>query len=130
MTESTQYRIRPLILLVDDDVDTLDALSGFLESRDFDVVIAADGRAALELARTEQPDVVLLDMQLPGATGVEVARMLKEDVNTVNSAIIAFTANSDRYLMEEVIRAGCESYLAKPATPDVIESEIWRVLAR
>ena len=130
MTEAPNDRLKPLVLLVDDYVDTLEALEEFLKDRGFDVLTAADGGAALDMAREYLPDVMLLDMQLPVFTGIEVARMLKSDASTSNIAIIAFTANMYEYLMEEAIGAGCTSYLTKPAGPDTIEKEIWRVLAR
>jgi CheY-like chemotaxis protein len=131
MSEALQpYRTRPLVLLVDDYVDTLHALEEFLRVRGFDVLTATDGGAALQIAHDALPDVVLLDMQLPGFTGIEVARMLKNDAVTHDINIIAFTANMYEYLMEEAIDAGCASYLTKPAGPDAIESEIWRVIAR
>ena len=123
-------RTKPLVLLVDDYLDTLEALEDFLRHRGFDVLTAADGGAALDMAREHLPDVMLLDMQLPVFTGIEVTRMLKADAETANIAIIAFTANMYEYLMEEAIGAGCASYLTKPAGPDAIENEIWRVIAR
>ncbi|MDP2340506.1 MAG: response regulator [Deltaproteobacteria bacterium] len=129
-TELQPYRTKPLVLLVDDYLDTLEALEEFLKMRGFDVLTAADGVVALEMAREHLPDVMLLDMQLPGFTGIEVARMLKEQSSTQSINIIAFTANMYEYLMEEAIGAGCASYLTKPAGPDAIENEIWRVIAR
>lgn len=122
-------RSKPLVLLVDDFPDTLDLLADYLRWRGFEVLTAADGGAAVEMARTHLPDAMILDMQLPIFTGLEVARMLKADPSTSEIQIIAFTANIYEYIMEEALAAGCSSYITKPTAPEEIEGQIWRVLA-
>lgn len=132
MSEEQRFlrRTKPLVLLVDDYPDTLEVLAEYLQFRGFEVLTAADGGAAIDMAREHVPDVMILDMQLPIFTGLEVARMLKADPATSEISIIAFTANIYEYIMEEALAAGCSSYITKPTGPEEIEGQIWKVLAR
>ena len=102
------------ILLVEDDEMNRDMLSRRLIRRGFDVVMAVDGQQALELASTESPDLILLDLSRPVMDGWAVARKLKSDPVTKNIPIIALTAHAMAGDREKAMGAGCDEYDTKP----------------
>lgn len=121
-------REKPLILLVDDYPDTVELTAEFLQFRGFDVVTAVDGARGLELAQSEMPDLMLLDLSLPIIDGLEVMRRLKSAPETKDIPIIAFTAHALESKAEEARVAGCDGFITKPAIPPDMVREIQRVL--
>jgi two-component system, cell cycle response regulator DivK len=89
-------------------------LSWRLERRGYEVALAVDGLQALELARAQAPDLILLDMSLPGLDGWSVARELKGDPALASVPVIALTAHAMRGDRERAIEAGCDEYDTKP----------------
>lgn len=102
------------ILLVEDHEELWDFLSRRLRRRGFEVVLAHDGRQAVEKAGSEKPDIVLLDMNLPIMDGWTVARTLRADTATAGTAIIALTAHAMSGDREKALEAGCDDYHPKP----------------
>ena len=102
------------ILLVEDHEEIWDFLSRRLKRRGHDVVLAFDGKAGVEKARTERPDVVLLDMNLPVMDGWTAAQTLKADQETASVPIIALTAHAMSDDRQKAIDAGCDDYHPKP----------------
>ena len=102
------------ILLVEDHQEIWDFLSRRLRRRGYDVVVAQDGREGLDKARSEAPDLVLLDMNLPIVDGWTVARTLKDERETRDIPIIALTAHAMAGDREKTLAAGCDDYHAKP----------------
>lgn len=105
------------VLVVDDDELTLDVLDTVLDLEEFDVLTAADGERALTVVRDEHPDVVLLDVMMPGMDGLDVCRRIKGDPKTADIPVVLLTAldqDEDRRAGEE---AGCDAYLTKPFSP-------------
>ena len=102
------------ILLVEDHEEIWDFLSRRLRRRGHDVVLAHDGRAAVDSARAEQPDVVLLDMNLPVMDGWSAARAIKGDAQTAAIPVIALTAHAMSGDREKALEAGCDDYHPKP----------------
>jgi CheY-like chemotaxis protein len=102
------------ILIIEDNEMNRDMLARRLERRGFEVSTAEDGRTGLALARTQQPDLILLDMSLPEMDGWEVARTLKRDSGTQNIPVIALTAHAMTGDRETALNAGCEDYDTKP----------------
>jgi CheY-like chemotaxis protein len=102
------------ILLVEDNELNRDMLVRRLEHRGFHVSTAGDGQQGLALARTEKPDLILLDMSLPEMDGWEVARRLKGDACTQAIPVIALTAHAMHGDREAALGAGCEDYDTKP----------------
>lgn len=105
----------PTVLVVDDSEDTRIVLRRLLEARDFRVMEAADGREAVEVARRECPDLILMDLNMPQMDGLEATRRIRECQELCRSApILAFTA-FDTYGMEQAaLEAGASGYLRKP----------------
>jgi CheY-like chemotaxis protein len=102
------------ILLVEDNEMNRDMLSRRLERRGFQVVLAVDGQQGVEMAQTEAPDLVLMDMSLPVLDGWEATRRLKADPETRGIPIIALTAHAMSSDREKTIQAGCDDYDTKP----------------
>ena len=121
-------RSKPLILLVDDYVDTLELTAEFLQFKGYDVVTAQDGAAAISEAHAHNPDVVLLDLTLPIVDGLEVMRRLRKDPATAQLRLVAFTAHAIESKAEEARAAGCDGFITKPVAPDEMVKEIERQL--
>ena len=102
------------VLLVEDNEMNRDMLSRRLERRGYEVVLAEDGDQGLQRATDTRPDLILLDMSLPGADGWEVARRLKADPATATISIIALTAHAMAGDRERALEAGCDDYDTKP----------------
>lgn len=117
------------ILLVDDEKDLSYAVALQLEANNFEVLLAYDGQEALDKARKEKPDLIILDLMLPKIDGFKVCRMLKLDEKYKNIPIILFTARaqeSDKEIGREV---GADSYITKPFDPHEILSKINELLS-
>ncbi|MDX7951270.1 response regulator [Lichenihabitans sp. Uapishka_5] len=116
------------LLLVEDHDELSEFLSRRLRRRGFEVVIAADGAAALARAETEQPDLMLLDMNLPLVDGWTVARTLREQSNGM--PIIALTAHAMSGDRAKALAAGCDEHHAKPVDFDLLLTQIDEALLR
>ena len=119
----------PKILLVEDHEEIWDFLSRRLKRRGYDVVIAQDGQEGLDKTRSDRPDLVLLDMNLPVMDGWTVARTLKDDVETKSIPIIALTAHAMAGDRDKALNAGCDDYHAKPVDFSQLLSQIEAALA-
>ena len=104
----------PKILLVEDDEMNRDMLSRRLLKRDYDVVIAVDGEQGVRMAHSESPDLILMDMSLPGIDGWTATRQLKEDDTTRDIPVIALTAHAMAGDREKALDAGCDDFDTKP----------------
>jgi len=118
------------ILLVEDNEMNRDMLSRRLIRRGYDVTLAEDGAQGLDLARTQMPDLILMDMSLPTIDGWEATRRLKAAPETQRIPIIALTAHA---MVEDMIRAteaGCDDYDTKPVDLARLLGKIETLLAR
>jgi CheY-like chemotaxis protein len=104
----------PKILLVEDDEMNRDMLSRRLMKRDYDVVIATDGQQGVDMARSEGPDIVLMDMSLPVMDGWTATRTLKDDPSTAEIPVIALTAHAMSGDEDKAREAGCDDFDTKP----------------
>ncbi len=104
----------PKVLLVEDNEMNRDMLSRRLARRGFEVVVAVDGAEGVALSKSENPDIVLMDMSLPVMNGWEATRAIKSDPATANVPVIALTAHSMPGDREQAIAAGCNDYDVKP----------------
>ena len=102
------------ILYVEDDEDNAYMMSKRLTRRGFDVVVARDGEAAVPEAERERPDLVLMDLGLPGLDGWEVTRRLKTNPDTATIPIIAVSSHAMKGDREKALEAGCDDYDTKP----------------
>jgi CheY-like chemotaxis protein len=102
------------ILIVEDNEMNRDMLSRRLARRGYQVILAMDGRRGLAAARSEAPDLILMDMSLPEIDGWEVARQLKSDDTTRGIPVIALTAHAMTSDRQKALEAGCDDYDTKP----------------
>ena len=124
----TTKRDRPRVLLVDDYPDAREMYTEYLEFSGFEVVEAGNGMEALQRAIDESPDIILMDLSLPGIDGWEVTRRLKADERTKVVPIIALTAHAMRGDEDRAREAGCDYYLAKPISPKKVVEEVRKIL--
>jgi len=119
---------RKTVLLVEDNEDNLIIYSTILRFGGYRVVEAHDGRAALAVARSANPDLILMDVSIPYIDGLEVTRRLKADPATRHIPIIALTAHALTSDRERALEAGCDGYISKPAEPrfvlDAVHGEL------
>lgn len=120
--------IAPLILLVEDFVDAREMYRDYLEYSGFRVETASDGREAIEKARRFSPDLVLMDLSLPGIDGWEATRILKGDPATRQLPIVALSAHAMAPEGRRATEAGCDGFIAKPCLPHELVDEIKRFL--
>ncbi len=104
----------PKILVVEDNEENRDSLSRRLQRRGFEVVLAADGRIGVEMAKAEKPDLILMDMNMPEVDGWEATRQIKADAAIAGVHVIALTAHAMTGDRERAIEAGCSDYHTKP----------------
>lgn len=102
------------ILAVEDNLTNMILISRVVEAEGYDLLRADDGSAALELLTTETPDLILLDINIPGIHGLDLARLVKADDRLAKVPIIATTANVLLGDRERCLEAGCDDYLPKP----------------
>lgn len=120
----------PKILLVEDNEDNRDMLSRRLMRRGYEVAIAVDGQQGVDMARTESPDLVLMDMSLPVLHGADATRALKADPATRNIPVIALTAHAMAGDREQALAAGCDDYGTKPVELDQLLAKMEALLNR
>jgi CheY-like chemotaxis protein len=104
----------PKILIVEDNELNRDMLSRRLKRRGFEIVVAVDGREGVDLAGSENPDLILMDMSLPVLDGWEATKLIKADDAIKAIPVIALTAHAMAGDREEALNAGCNDYDTKP----------------
>lgn len=129
MSEPAEVPLAPLVLVVDDVAHGREIFAEYLEFRGFRVATAADGLEALDKAFELLPDVILMDLSLPGLDGWEATRRLKSDERTKMIPVIALTAHALASAHDKAKAAGCDSVVTKPCVPRDLEAEVRRQLA-
>ncbi|HLF58462.1 MAG TPA: response regulator [Alphaproteobacteria bacterium] len=102
------------VLIVEDNELNMKLFHDLLEAHGYNTLETKDGREALKLAREHRPDLILMDIQLPEISGLEVTKWIKEDETLKNIPVIAVTAFAMKGDEEKIREGGCEAYLAKP----------------
>lgn len=121
---------RKKIVIVEDEPDILEVLSYNLKREGYDVLAATDGVRALALIRREAPDLILLDLMLPGMDGVEICGAIKQDPQTQNALIIMVTAKGEESDIVLGLGVGADDYIAKPFSPKELVARVKAVLRR
>jgi CheY-like chemotaxis protein len=119
---------KPLILIADDRPSSRELLGLVLERAGYAVIEAEDGEQALERVRTGSPDLVLLDLQMPGLDGYGVLAALRAEDRFAQLPVLALTASAMRGDREKILEAGFTDYLAKPAAPELVRETVARLL--
>jgi CheY-like chemotaxis protein len=118
----------PKVLLVEDNELNRDMLSRRLQRRGFEIVTATDGEQGVALAASEKPDLILMDISLPGLNGWDATRQIRR--NGVTIPIIALTAHAMSGDREKTLEAGCDEYETKPVELELLLSKIEALLNR
>jgi two-component system cell cycle response regulator DivK len=117
------------ILVVEDQPDNRRILRDLLTSADFEVIEAVDGEAGLAAAAAHRPDLILMDIQLPGIDGYEATRRLKGDAALRGVPVIAVTAHALSGAENEARAAGCDTYISKPYSPRQLLAKVREYLS-
>jgi len=121
---------KPKIVAIEDEVDILEVINYNLSKEGFDVCSALDGEEGLALIKKEVPDLVLLDLMLPGLDGIEICRKLKTDYSTRSIPIIMVTAKGEESDIVLGLGMGADDYMVKPFRPRELMARIRSVLRR
>ena len=128
MNENTSAGETKHILIVDDSEDMRDLLKQILEGTGYGVIVAEDGSTALTQARLHHPDLILMDLSLPGMSGWEAVDHLRQMNGFRDTPIIAVTANVSSIEVERAMAAGCTAHVGKPFDRSVLLQCIARLL--
>jgi two-component system, cell cycle response regulator DivK len=116
------------ILVVEDNENNLYLITFILEKKGHKVIVAKTGEEGVELALKERPDLILMDIQLPGINGLEATRRIRASKERGDVPIIALTSYALVGDREQVMSAGCTGYIEKPINPESIMGEIEKYL--
>jgi DNA-binding response OmpR family regulator len=119
---------RETVLVADDSMTVLAMVSARLERAGYDVVTATRGDEALRLAQELRPRLVILDVEMPGLDGMEVARQLRADESLAGMLIILLTAHTEADEVASGLAAGADDYLTKPFSPQELQARIEQLL--
>lgn len=117
------------VLIVEDNPLNLKLMRDLLEASDIQTIQTKNGREALEAARARTPDLILMDIQLPDVSGLEVTRTIKQDERLKKIPVIAITALALRGDEERILAAGCDTYIAKPISVIKLLEQVKKYLA-
>ena len=124
----TERLISPLILLAEDNEANITTFSSYLKAKGYHILLATDGQQAIDLAKAEHLDLILMDIQIPVINGIEAIKQIRLDPNLVNIPIIALTALAMAGDREKCLAAGANDYLAKPIKLKTLADTIWSIL--
>jgi two-component system cell cycle response regulator DivK len=120
----------PLVLIVDDNEDGRDMYAIYLEHVGLRVATAGDGKAGVDQARALRPDVVVMDLTMPGMDGLAATRAMRADAVLHDTPIIALTGHALKSTEQRAREAGCDRYLMKPCLPEHLVAVIAELLDR
>ena len=118
------------ILCVEDNPQNMRLVRKILKHEGYDVLEAEDGASGLAVAEAEEPDLILMDINLPDIDGLEVTKLIKAQAHLVHIPIIALTANAMYGDEERCLAAGCDGYIAKPVSKEKLLSSVEDYLSR
>jgi DNA-binding response OmpR family regulator len=121
---------KPIVLVADDEEDIRALVAFRLQRAGYEVITAADGAEALTLATTRLPDLIVLDMMMPKATGLEVTRSLREQDETKDIPVILLTARAQEADVARGFEAGVDDYVKKPFSPQDLQLRVQALLER
>ncbi len=112
------------ILIADDEPDILEIIGFNLQSQGYRIITSINGNEAIELAKQHKPDLIMLDVMMPGKTGLEVCNILRSDIEFENTIIIFLTALNDDNTQIKGLETGGDDYITKPISPKVLISRV------
>ncbi|MBD2208023.1 response regulator [Calothrix sp. FACHB-1219] len=120
----------PLILLAEDNQANIDTMSGYFESRGYRMLLAKNGQQAIDFAKSQLPDLIVMDIQMPGIDGLEAMRRIRQEPQLMHIPIIALTALAMSGDRELCLAAGANEYLTKPVKLKQLAIAIQQLLAK
>lgn len=127
-TDEDNTRKKHLVLVVDDFDDNREMYAEYLRFKGYEVAEATNGQDAIEITRRLLPDVVCMDLSLPGLDGWEATRQLKADERTQRIPIVVVTGHALEQDSRSAVEAGGDSFLTKPCLPEQLAAEVERML--
>jgi CheY-like chemotaxis protein len=121
---------KPKILIVEDNVDNFQLVQFLLERKGYEIVSAVTGRAGVEAARRERPDLILMDLSMPEMDGWDATREIKSNVETRHIPILALTVHTRPADRKRAVEAGCDGYISKPIRIASLEKQVAAWLQR
>ena len=118
------------ILVADDDVDIRELVEFKLSTMGHDIVAVSDGAAAIDACRQERPDLAILDVMMPGVSGLEAVRAIRSDPALADLPVILLTARAQESDVETGFDSGADDYVTKPFSPRELGSRVQALLAR
>lgn len=120
---------KPLVLLVEDLVDSRELYAQYLTYAGFSVVTAINGHEAIRLAQLLRPDIILMDIRLPGMDGLEATADLKRQPELSHIPVVAITADPSKEMAARCQEAGCHSFISKPVLPNDVAQHLRNALS-
>lgn len=111
---------RVKVLVVDDEPDVVEILRYNLNKENFNVMTAYNGKDAIELALNDRPDLIIMDVRMPGMTGIETCREIRQSELLKNTPVLFLTADSDEYTTMSAFDAGANHFITKPIRPAIL----------
>lgn len=127
---SKHHLMEDTVLIVEDEADVVDLLRYNLKRAGFKVIVATSGDAGLASVRSNRPDIVVLDLMLPGMSGLEVCRALKQDSETTHIPILMLTAKDEQKDRVKGLETGADDYVGKPFSPRELVLRVQALLRR
>lgn len=118
------------ILIAEDEPDIRELIAFTLRFGGYEVVTGTNGEEAVQLARQENPDIILLDVRMPRMTGYDACRLIKSDPNLKDVPVIFLSAKGQENEIQTGIESGAEEYLLKPFAPDQLTDRVRTILAK
>ena len=129
--EGTERQVgRRRVLVVEDNATIVSVVKYFLELEGFEVLVAADGLAGLDMAIRECPDVIVSDVNMPGMDGLEMVKALRQNPRTTNARVLMLTSETSVESETEGLAAGADDYLIKPVEPRRLAARVKALLSR
>lgn len=125
---TTPARIRPTVIIADDQPSNRMLASAVIGTEDYNIVEASDGDEAWSVIQEHRPALVLLDVHMPGRTGLEILRAIRSDPNLEATRVILLTASAQETEISAGLAAGADSYLTKPFSPADLLSRLDEML--
>lgn len=122
--------MRPRVLYIEDDRDNMVLVRRILNAADFELYEATTAKVGLVMAEERQPDVILMDINLPEMDGLTATRHVRENPKTKHIPVIALTANVMHDILEKAMAVGCDGYIAKPIQVDTLPDEIRKYIRK
>ena len=118
------------VLVVDDEQDVVEILSYNLNKANFEVYTAYNGNEAIDSALNNLPDLIIMDVRMPGMTGIEACRMMRGTDTLKNIPILFLTADSDEYTSLNALEAGGNHFITKPIRPSILLNMITELIKK